>query len=178
MAVLNKKEEKIQAVLGRLPKNYSQDDFVKMFIQLFSNDWGKIKRTYIKQSQDKEEGTVFNMPKPELYLKQMLDIYLSKPTANSDKSTKVEQTEKAETKVTTKAPKLTKATKTTVTKTESKVVEKATKADIAPQAKTIKTNSTKAKKVKEDVDIAPKESAKLVETDKKTVKKSTKSKSE
>lgn len=171
MAVLNKKEEKIQAVLGRLPENYSQDDFVKMFIQLFSNDWGKIKRTYIKQSQDKEEGTVFNMPKPELYLKQMLDIYLSKPTANSDKSTKVEQTEKAETKVTTKAP------KTTVTKTESKVVEKATKADIAPQAKTVKTNSTKAKKVKEDVDLAPKESAKLVETDKKTVKKSTKSKS-
>ncbi len=76
MAVLHKKEEKIQAVLGRLPQKYTQEDFVAMFIKLYSKDWGKIKSAYIKQSQDKEPGTVINMPKPDLYLKQVLETYL------------------------------------------------------------------------------------------------------
>lgn len=76
MAVLHKKEEKIQAVLGRLPKKFSDEDFVNMFIKLFSKDWGKIKAAYIKQSQDKEPGTVINMPKPNLYLKQIADAYV------------------------------------------------------------------------------------------------------
>ena len=81
MAVLHKKEEKLQAVLGRLPKKYTDAEFVAMFIKLFSKDWGKIKAAYIKQSQDKELGTVIHMPKPELYLKQILTTFLTqKPT--------------------------------------------------------------------------------------------------
>ncbi|WP_186462473.1 hypothetical protein [Pedobacter suwonensis] len=76
MAVLHKKEEKIQAVLGRLPKKYTDEQFVEMFIKLYSKDWGKIKSAYIKQSQDKEPGTIINMPKPEVYLKQVLANYL------------------------------------------------------------------------------------------------------
>ena len=76
MAVLHRKEEKIQAVLGRLPKKYTDEQFVEMFIRLYSKDWGKIKSAYIKQSQDKEPGTIINMPKPEVYLKQILAIYL------------------------------------------------------------------------------------------------------
>ncbi|MDN3587493.1 hypothetical protein QWY86_12480 [Pedobacter aquatilis] len=76
MAVLHKKEEKIQAVLGRLTKKYTDEQFVEMFIKLYSKDWGKIKSAYIKQSQDKEPGTIINMPKPEVYLKQILATYL------------------------------------------------------------------------------------------------------
>lgn len=77
MAILHHKEEKIQAVLGRLPKKYNPDDFVAMFIKLYSKDWGKIKSAYIKASQDKEPGTVIHMPKPDLYLKQILEIFLT-----------------------------------------------------------------------------------------------------
>ena len=76
MAVLHRKEEKIEAVLCRLPKEYTDKQFVDMFIQLYSKDWGKIKANYIKQSQDKEPGTVITMPKPELYLKSILMVYL------------------------------------------------------------------------------------------------------
>lgn len=76
MAVLHKKEEKIQAVLGRLPKKYTDEQFVEMFIKLYSKDWGKIKSAYIKQSQDKEPGHIINMPKPEVYLRQILANYL------------------------------------------------------------------------------------------------------
>lgn len=78
MAILHRKEEKLQAVLGRLPVTYSDEEFVAMFIQLFSRDWGRIKAAYIKQTQDKEPGTVITMPKPEAYLKQVLTNFLSK----------------------------------------------------------------------------------------------------
>lgn len=81
MAVLHKKEEKIQAVLGRLAKKYTDEQFVEMFIKLYSKDWGKIKSAYIKQSQDKEPGTIINMPKPEVYLKQVLANYLNQADA-------------------------------------------------------------------------------------------------
>lgn len=77
MAILHRKEEKIQVVLGRLPKKYTHEEFVEMFIKLYSKDWGKIKSAYVKQSKDKEPGTVVNMPKPDLYLKQLLSTYLS-----------------------------------------------------------------------------------------------------
>jgi len=76
MAVLHKKEEKIAAVLSKLPKEYTDKQFVDTFIQLYSKDWGKIKANYIKQSQDKEPGTIIIMPKPDVYLIQLLKSYL------------------------------------------------------------------------------------------------------
>ncbi|MCX2450024.1 hypothetical protein OQX61_01960 [Pedobacter sp. PLR] len=76
MAVLHRKEEKIEVVLSKLPKEYTDKEFVDMFVQLYSKDWGKIKANYIKHSQDKEPGTVIIMPKPELYLKSILETYL------------------------------------------------------------------------------------------------------
>ena len=77
MAVINRKEEKIEVVLSKLPKDYTDQQFVETFIQLYSKDWGKIKSIYLKHAQDKEEGTVVKMPKPELYLKSILENYLS-----------------------------------------------------------------------------------------------------
>jgi len=77
MAVLHRKEEKIEVVLSKLPKDYTDKQFVDTFIQLYSKDWGKIKANYLKQSQDKEPGTIINMPKPELYLKSILEVYLA-----------------------------------------------------------------------------------------------------
>jgi len=101
MAVLHRKEEKIQAVLGRLAKKYTDEQFVEMFIKLYSKDWGKIKSAYIKQSQDKEPGTVINMPKPEVYLKQVLANYLNQvdtPKAAEAKEEPVKQTPVVEAK--------------------------------------------------------------------------------
>lgn len=78
MAILHNKEFKIATVLEKLPKKYNDEQFVEKFIKLYSKEWGKIKSAYIKQSQDKEPGTVINMPKPELYLKQLLKNYLNR----------------------------------------------------------------------------------------------------
>lgn len=128
MAVLNRKEEKLQVVLGRLPKKYTDEEFVSMFIKLYSKDWGKIKSTYIKQSQDKEPGTVINMPKPELYLKQILHSFLQKQAepvvAPAVKAPAPEIASPKAKKVATK--KASPVTETTVAKaktTKKKVVE-------------------------------------------------------
>lgn len=82
MAVLHRKEEKIEVVLSKLPENYTDKEFVDTFIQLYSKEWGKIKANYIKQSQDKEPGTIITMPKPEIYLKNILTVYLENLNKN------------------------------------------------------------------------------------------------
>lgn len=82
MAVLHRKEEKIAVVLSKLPKDYTDKQFVETFIQLYSKEWGKIKANYIKQSQDKEPGTIINMPKPDIYLKNILTVYLQNEAQN------------------------------------------------------------------------------------------------
>ncbi|MES2446785.1 MAG: hypothetical protein V4546_06360 [Bacteroidota bacterium] len=84
MAILHHKEEKIQVVLGRLPNKYTHEQFVEMFIKLYSKDWGKIKSAFNKQNQDKEPGTIINMPKPDLYLKQLLETYVAANPAKAE----------------------------------------------------------------------------------------------
>ena len=128
MAVLHRKEEKIQAVLGRLSKKHSPDDFVAMFIKLYSKEWGKIKSAYIKASQDKEAGTVIHMPKPELYLKQVLEIFLTQKPNNNVEIPKEEEILKEEDKVVVKTVKR----KTLVKKSE---VEEVTKKKVATKKK-------------------------------------------
>lgn len=160
MAILHRKEEKIQAVLGRLNKNYTTEQFVEMFIKLYSKEWGKIKSAYVKQSQDKEPGTVVNMPKPALYLEQLLAKYLSENSSVVEKTTKVVVEEKAvkapaEKKETVKkapatkevAEKTVKATavKKVATKKESvtaEIKEKAIKAPTVKKASLKKESAT------------------------------------
>lgn len=145
MAVLHKKEEKIQAVLGRLNKKYTDEQFVEMFIKLYSKDWGKIKSAYIKQSQDKEPGSVINMPKPEIYLKQVLSNYLQNALSTKTeevvaetpvveaKAVKTPAKKKAEETVEAKKTKTTEKKK--VVEADETIVEKKPKA--APKKKTV-----------------------------------------
>lgn len=165
MAVLHKKEEKIQAVLGRLPKKYTDEQFVEMFIRLYSKDWGKIKSAYIKQSQDKEKGSIINMPKPEIYLKQVLANYLQNADAPKAAEVKEEVVKVPETKVEkpkatvkketqaveeTAAPKKAKApAKKKVEIVEEPVAEvKKTKAQAKKKAETTDESIAEVKKTK------------------------------
>ena len=98
MAVLHNKEHKIAMVLEKLPKKYTDEQFVEKFISLYSKEWGKIKSAYIKQSQDKEPGTIINMPKPDLYLMQLLNNFIQQEHAIA-KPAEVKVDEKVEEKV-------------------------------------------------------------------------------
>ncbi|WP_343532311.1 hypothetical protein [Pedobacter sp.] len=134
MAILHRKEEKIQVVLGRLPKQYGHEQFVEMFIKLYSKDWGKIKSAYIKQSQDKEPGTVVNMPKPELYLKQLLETYLANRPAEEVSPTKAKATPKKKAEVVVEEAPVKKTKVVTKKKAETEPI-KEVKAKAAPKKK-------------------------------------------
>ncbi len=166
MAVLHRKEEKIQAVLGRLPKKYSSDDFVAMFIKLYSKDWGKIKSAYIKASQDKEPGTVINMPKPDLYLKQVLEVFLSQKTETTPEIIKEEVVPAKATVIKPLAKAKVSAKKIDETKvaapakkakasTTEKPVAKVVKSKVAPEKSEKEISASPVKKTK----AAPKKKA-------------------
>ncbi|WP_209435570.1 hypothetical protein [Pedobacter kyungheensis] len=142
MAILHRKEEKIQAVLGRLPKKYTEEQFLEMFIKLYSKDWGKIKSAYTKQAQDKEPGTVINMPKPDVYLKQLLAIYLQNTAAPA--ATEVKEEVVAESVAEVKKAKAPAKKKETV--------EEADKAE----PKKTKTPATKKAVPAAEIEAAPK----------------------
>ena len=155
MAILHHKEEKIQVVLGRLPKNYTHEQFVEMFIKLYSKDWGKIKSAYVKQSQDKEPGTIITMPKPDLYLKQLVDTYL---TLNSPIFEEVK--EKAAITVKPKAPSKKKEEKieepVEVVKKPKAVAKKKIETDVVSDEVVKKTKVTTKKAIltEETIDSA------------------------
>lgn len=153
MAVLHRKEEKIQAVLGRLPKKYTDEQFVDMFIRLYSKDWGKIKSAYIKQSQDKEPGTIINMPKPEVYLKQVLANYLQQNDTSKAVDTKEETVAQAPATEEKKAK--TPAKKKEVVVEEAPAEEKKKKAPVQKKAETTEAPAKKEAKA-EEVPVAEK----------------------
>lgn len=162
MAILHRKEEKLQVVLGRLPKEYTHEEFVEMFIKLYSKDWGKIKSAYIKQSQDREPGTIVNMPKPDLYLKQVLETYLA------NKPAEMVEEEPAKTSKTAVAKSKTDIKKKLDKVTEEKVGKKAkASTDETELAKTPKVSSKK-KLVAEEQPEPVKEVKKKVPAKKKT----------
>ena len=167
MAILHRKEEKIQAVLGRLSQNYTDEEFVNMFIKLYSKDWGKIKAAYIKQSQDKEPGTVINMPKPDLYLKQLAEIYIK---ANPPKATVIQ---KAPEVVETPIEKVKKATAKKPAVVETLAEPKVKKVAVKKEAKTVEPEPTveKVKKVAVRKSTAVKETATETKAKKVAVKK-------
>ncbi|WP_316804571.1 hypothetical protein [Pedobacter nototheniae] len=145
MAVLHKKEEKIQAVLGRLPKKYTHEQFVELFIKLYSKDWGKIKSAYIKQSQDKEPGTIINMPKPDVYLKQILTSYLQQ--ADEPKAVAKEIVAEVEPVVEVKKAKAPAKKKVEVVAEEASEVKKP-KAPAKKKAEKEQVDTTEVKKPK------------------------------
>lgn len=166
MAVLHRKEEKIQAVLGRLPKKYTDEQFVEMFIKLYSKDWGKIKSAYIKQSQDKEPGTIINMPKPEVYIRQILANYLQQNDTPKAVDTKAETVAAApETEVKkAKAP----AKKKEAVTEEAPAVDKKTKTPVKNKAKTIEAPAVEIKKAKAPTKKKAETTADVPATEKKT----------
>lgn len=151
MAVLHRKEEKIQAVLGRLSKKYTPDDFVTMFIKLYSKDWGKIKSAYIKASQDKEPGTVIHMPKPELYLKQILEIFLTQQTIIPEEvivESKPATVKTPKIKANVKKTETEAAVKTTAVKKIKAIASKVVKEETPSKTVEVKTDKSVVKKVK------------------------------
>jgi hypothetical protein len=78
MAVLLKKDEKIENTLSKLPEKYSFIEFKEKFIELYEKDWKKIEKAYNDHIRDSKEEKKIPMPKPEQYLKNALNVWNKK----------------------------------------------------------------------------------------------------
>lgn len=81
MAVILKKDEKIQIVINNLENDYSENDFIEKFKELYEDDWNKIVKNYNQHLRKAKSGKPIPMPKPEQYLKNALKIWQKKTNA-------------------------------------------------------------------------------------------------
>ncbi|WP_125782798.1 hypothetical protein [Pseudoalteromonas rubra] len=78
MAVITKKDEKIESVVCELGEGYSIDDFVNKFQELYPKDWSKVEREYAKHERKTKPGKAHPMPEPVQYLKNALNVWQKK----------------------------------------------------------------------------------------------------
>ncbi|WP_283636667.1 hypothetical protein [Aquaticitalea lipolytica] len=78
MAVLLKKNEKIENTVSKLSDKYTFTEFKEKFIELYEKDWKKIEKAYNDHVRNTKEGKKNPMPKPEQYLKNALNVWNNK----------------------------------------------------------------------------------------------------
>jgi hypothetical protein len=78
MAVITKKDEKIENVVGELNEGHSFDDFINKFQELYPKDWSKIEREHAKHERKTKPGKTHPMPEPIQFLKNALNVWNKK----------------------------------------------------------------------------------------------------
>lgn len=84
MAVVLKREEKIQHTINMLESNYTKNEFIEKFKELYPKDWNKIVKNYQQHEQKTKEGKEHPMPEPKQYIINMLNVWLKKILHNKD----------------------------------------------------------------------------------------------
>ncbi|MEM0674355.1 hypothetical protein AAHA48_14415 [Dickeya oryzae] len=78
MAVISKKEEKIQSTYDSLQPNFTFEQFLEAFKSLYPKDWVKLEKEYAKHERRTKPGKSHPMPHPEQYMRNALNTYLNK----------------------------------------------------------------------------------------------------
>ena len=78
MAVITKKDEKIALVVASFDKEFSFDEFLKKFQEMYPKDWEKTVRNYIQHERKTKEGKTHPMPDPKQYLQNSLNVWQKK----------------------------------------------------------------------------------------------------
>jgi len=80
MALVLKKDEKIESLVNKLGRDCNKDEFVSNFKNDYPKDWKKINDRYIKHENDNQnkKKPTHPMPTTEQYIKNMLNVWLKK----------------------------------------------------------------------------------------------------
>lgn len=78
MALVLKKEEKLENTINMLDNNYTKDEFVEKFEESYPKDWNKIVNNYQEHERKTKEGKTHPMPEPKQYVINMLNVWLKK----------------------------------------------------------------------------------------------------
>jgi hypothetical protein len=71
-------DKKIEQTVASLDDKYLVQDVFNKFIELYPQDWKKHKIAYSKFNRSKQFGKTIPLPKPEVSLKKMIQIWLKK----------------------------------------------------------------------------------------------------
>jgi len=78
MALVTKKEDKLQSIIESFENGYTKDEFVNRFEETYPKDWKKIVRSYKEHEKKTKEGKTHPMPEPKQYVVNMLNVWLKK----------------------------------------------------------------------------------------------------
>ena len=75
MAKITKKEVKTSKVISELENDFTPDEFIEKFKELYPEDWAKIDRCYQEHEQKTKPGKKHPMPHPNQYFKNLLNVF-------------------------------------------------------------------------------------------------------
>ena len=78
MAVIVKKEEKVNKIFDIMANVHDEQEFKDKFKQMYPDDWKRIISTYNKEERRDVKGKGHPMPQPEIYLRNMYKVGLKK----------------------------------------------------------------------------------------------------
>lgn len=78
MAVITKKEEKAEAVIGRMVNKEDIEEFKKLFRETYPDDYDKMFKVFNAEERKDKKGKGHLMPHPDTYLSNMYKVALKK----------------------------------------------------------------------------------------------------
>ncbi|MDO6490095.1 MAG: hypothetical protein ABJD66_10580 [Cellulophaga sp.] len=72
------KEEKFKEVLSKIEGKIDEQSFFNKFLELYPEDWKKLKITFSKFKRSKQFGKTIPLPKPETSLRKEIRLWLQK----------------------------------------------------------------------------------------------------
>lgn len=73
--VFLKKDEKIKEVAATLNEDFTDNEFIERFKELYPKEWGKVVSRYQQHERDTKSGKTHPMPEPNKYLSNVLKVW-------------------------------------------------------------------------------------------------------
>lgn len=78
MAVVTKKEEKAETIIGMMTNRDDVEEFKKLFKEVYPEDYAKIFRVFNVEERKDKKGKGHPMPRPDIYLSNMYKVTVKK----------------------------------------------------------------------------------------------------
>ena len=78
MAVITKKEEKAETIIGMMTNKEDVEEFKKLFREVYPDDYVKMFKVFNAEERNDKNGKGHPMPHPDTYLSNMYKVAMKK----------------------------------------------------------------------------------------------------